>query len=70
MKTGAHNINRSCFKLFYFGLPTPLIQSAALPVPKGSSPSVNTYIDSMTWGARDTGAWSRINAFRGSPGRL
>lgn len=24
----------------------------------------------MTWGARDTGTWSRINAFRGSPGRL
>lgn len=50
----------------YSGHAYPLLPYLA----RKSLPEGDTYIDGMTWGARDTGAWSRINAFRGGPGGL
>ena len=70
MKTGSHNRNKNHFEFFTFGLSGPCLPAATAPGPEVSLPEVDTYIDSMTWGPRDTGACSRINAFGRSPGRL
>ena len=70
MKIGSHNRNIKHSELFPFRLSSPHLPSATLPGLEVSLPEADTYIDSMTRGARDAGAWSRVNAFRGSPGRL
>lgn len=70
MKTGSRNRNRKHFELFPFRLSSPHLPSATLPGLEVSLPEADTYIDSMARGSRDAGAWSRVNAFGGSPGRL
>lgn len=70
MKTGSRNRNRKHFELFPFRLSSPHLPSATLLGLEVSLPEADTYIDSMARGSRDAGAWSRVNAFGGSPGRL